>query len=75
MSEYTIKIKKILKEEKGKIKTEIWTDIQNKETGKTITKRIWWKDDQGIYRDGTGELPSQFRESVDNIWIEKSRKW
>ena len=57
------------------MKTEIWTEITDKETCKTITKRIWWQDDDGIYHDETPSLPIELRQDVDNAWIEKSRKW
>ena len=55
--------------------TEIWTEITDRETCKTITKRIWWEDDEGVYHDETPSLPIELREDVDNAWIEKSRKW
>lgn len=76
MSEYDINIKRLLKEgEKGNIKTEIWAEITNLDTSKTMTKRIWWKDDDGVFHDGTPGLPIHLRDAVDNAWIEKSRKW
>jgi len=56
-------------------KTEIWTEITDKETSTTITKRIWWQDAEGIYHDDTPTLPIDVRQDVDNAWIEKSRKW
>ena len=76
MPDYNIKITKLLKErENGTMKTEIWTEITDKQTCKTISKRIWWEDDDGIYHDETPSLPIELREDVDNAWIEKSRKW
>ena len=76
MSEYDVNIKRLLKEgKKGDIKTEIWAEITNKKTYVTMTKRIWWEDDDGIYHDGTSELPVELLDVVDNAWIEKSRKW
>lgn len=76
MPDYNIKITKLLKErENGTMKTEIWTEITDRETRKTITKRIWWEDDEGVYHDETPSLPIELREDVDNAWIEKSRKW
>ena len=76
MSEYDINIKRLLKEgETGNIKTEIWAEITNLDTSKTMIKRIWWKDDDGVFHDGTPGLPIHLRDAVDNAWIEKSRRW
>ena len=76
MSNYDIEISKLLKEsENGTIKTEIWTKITDKRNYETITKRIWWQDDNGVYHDETPTLPCDVRQDVDNAWIEKSRKW
>ncbi|MEA3458551.1 MAG: hypothetical protein U9R21_07735 [Candidatus Thermoplasmatota archaeon] len=76
MSEYDVNIKRLLEEgKKGNIKTEIWAEITNLDTGKTMKKRIWWKDDDGVFHDGTSKLPVEFRDAVDNAWIEKSRRW
>ena len=76
MSEYDVNIKRLLKEgKKGDIKTEIWAEIANKKTYVTMNKRIWWEDDDGVYHDGTSELPVELLDVVDNAWIEKSRKW
>jgi len=62
MSEYDVNIKRLLKEgKKGDIKT--------------MNKRIWWESEDGVFHDGTSELPVEFRDAVDNAWIEKSRKW
>ena len=76
MSNYDIKISKLLKDSKdGKIKTEIWTKIKNRETSKIINKRIWWQDDKGVYHDATPELPINLRKRIDNLWIEMRRKF
>jgi len=76
LSEYDINIKKLLKEgEKGNIKTEIWAEITNRSNYETINRRIWWEDDDGVFHDGTPDLPIELRGDVDNAWIEKSRKW
>ena len=76
MPDYDISIKRLLKEGiNGNIKTEIWAAITDKETCKTMNKRIQWEDDDGVYHDGTPDLPVEFRSDVDNAWIEKSRKW
>ncbi|MCK4416114.1 MAG: hypothetical protein KAU84_03085 [Thermoplasmatales archaeon] len=76
MSGYKIKINRLLKDgERGNIKTEIWAEITNRETSTTMNKLIWWQDENGIYHDGTPNLPVHLREMVDNAWIEKSRKW
>ena len=58
MSEYAVNIKRLLKEcEKGDIKTEIWAEITNKKTYVTLDKRIWWEGEEGVFHDGTSELP------------------
>ena len=76
MFEYDINIKRLLKGDgKDNIKTEIWAEITNRNTCVTMNRRIWWEDDDGIFHDGTSELPVEFRDAVDNAWIEKSRKW
>ena len=76
MSDYDINIKRLLKKsEKGNIKTEIWAEITNRKTHVAMNKRIWWKDDDGVFHDGTPGLPVDLRDDVDNAWIEKSRKW
>jgi len=76
MSDYEIEINKLLKKNKsGNTKTEIWAKITDRETCKTMNKLIWWEDDDGIYHDGTLDLPIELRGDVDNAWIEKSRKW
>ena len=76
MSDYDIRISRLLKEGKdGTIRTEIWTKIKDKKTCEIASKRIWWEDDDGIYHDGTSDLPIELRKDIDNAWIEKSRKW
>ena len=71
-----IKINKLLRERRdGTIKTEIWAEITDRITRRIINKRIWWKDNEGVYHDGVPDLPIEFREAVDNAWLEKSRKW
>jgi len=61
--------------EKGNIKTEIWAEITNINTRETTNRRIWWKGEDGVFHDGTPDLPIELRADVDNAWIEKSRKW
>ena len=74
MSNFNVICKRILKEgKKDDIKTEIWADITDLATCKTIKKRIWWKDDKGIMHDGTTDLPTNLRDLVDNAWIESRR--
>jgi hypothetical protein len=74
--DYNIEINRLFKEMKnGTVKTEIWAEITNKITSKTLKKRIWWKDENDVYHDGVRELPIDVRDAVDNAWIEKSRKW
>jgi len=66
MSEYDVNIKRLLKEgKKGDIKTEIWAEITNKKTYVTMNKRIWWESEDGVFHDGTSELPVEFRDAVD----------
>ena len=75
MSKYDIEISKLLeKDSDGNIKTEIWAEITNRETSEVMNRRIWWEDNEGIYHDGTPDLPPELREDVDNAWIEKIRK-
>jgi hypothetical protein len=76
LSEYDINIKRLLKEgEKGNIKTEIWAEITNRSLCETTNRRIWWEGENGVFHDGTPDLPIELRGDVDNAWIEKSRKW
>ena len=50
MSEYDVNIKRLLKEsERGNIKTEIWAEITNRDTCKTMNRWIWWEDDDGVF--------------------------
>jgi len=73
---YEIKINRKLKNgTEGDNQKEIWAEITNKETSTTMNKLIWWQDKNGVYHDGTPNLPAHLRELVDNAWIEKSRKW
>ena len=75
MSKYDIKIKKLLKKGSGgNTKTEIWAEIIDKDTSKIINQKIWWEDDEGVYHDGTPDLPPELRKVIDNAWIEKIRK-
>ena len=76
MADYDINIKRLLKEsKKGNINQEIWAEITNLDTGNIMKKRIWWKDDYGVFHDGTPGLPIALRGIVDNAWIEQSKKW
>ncbi len=76
MADYDIKIERLLKEcKKGNVKTEIWAEITNLDTGKIMKKLIWWKDEDGVFHDGTPDLPVDLRADVDNAWIEQSRCW
>ena len=45
----------------GALKTEIWAEINNNVTGETMTKLIWWEDDEGAFHDETPELPVELR--------------
>jgi len=76
MPDYNVNITRMKKEgEKGNFRTEIWAEITNKETMMKMNKLIWWEDDNGVFHDGTPNLPIEIRKKVDNAWIEKSRKW
>jgi len=76
MSDYHVNIKRLLKESiTGDVKTEIWAEITDKKKFTTMKRRIWWKDNKGISHDETPDLPVEVRDSVDNAWIEKRRKW
>jgi hypothetical protein len=76
MSNYHVNIKRLLKQStSGGKKTEIWAEITDKKTCTTMNRRIWWRDDDGIFHDETPDLPAEVRSYVDNAWIEKSRKW
>jgi hypothetical protein len=76
MSDYDIEIHRRQKiGVAGATKTEIWAEINDKLTGKTITKLIWWEDDEGAFHDETPDLPVEIRDQIDNAWIEKCRKW
>ena len=75
MSDYLIDLQKhTIQSKKGRF-TEIWAHITDKKTKNTINKKIWWEDENGIYHDATSELPYKLRNDLDNIWIEKKRKW
>ena len=76
MLDHTIEIyRKLKKDKKCNSKTEIWVEIKDICMGTTTNKRIWWEDENGIYHDGTLDLPVELRKIVDNAWIEKGRKW
>ena len=76
MPDYNVNIKRLIKESsKGSNKTEIWAEITDNKTCKTINRRIWWEEENGTFHDETPTLPIEFRKAVDNAWIEKSRKW
>ncbi len=71
MANYKIKINEILKKDLDtNKKTGIWAKIKNIKTGKTINKRIWWKDHEVVIHDGTVDLPVKLRDLVDNAWFE-----
>ena len=76
MSDYSVNVKRLLKEGKeGDQTTEIWAEITDKKTSKTINRRIWWKDNEGISHDETPFLPVEFRGMVDKAWLEKGKRW
>ncbi len=76
MSEYNVNVGRMFKKGKNGItRTEIWAEITDKNSCERLRKRIWWEDDNGVHHDETPSLPVYLRESVDNAWIEKSRKW
>jgi hypothetical protein len=75
LTDYKIEIKEILKKDcENNKESGIWVNITDLETRKTMKKRIWWKNRDGIMHDGTTDLPVNIRDLVDNAWIEYSRK-
>ena len=73
MTNYEIEINEILKNETDtKMKNGIWAHIKNTKTGEIINKRIWWKDNEGIFHDGTIDLPIKIRDLIDKAWFEYS---
>ena len=76
MFNYDVEITRLFKDrEDGSKMTEIWAKIIECKSGKEMNKKIWWEDEEGIFHDGTIDLPSELRKPVDNAWIEKRRKW
>ena len=76
MTDYKIEIDRVIKEDAtGSEKTEIWATITNKDTNETMDKLVWWEDDNGVFHDETPNLPIEFRDLIDNAWIEKKRQW
>ena len=76
MSDYDVNISRMFrKTNNGMDRTEIWAEITDKNSCETLRKRIWWEDDDGVHHDETPTLPVDLRESVDNAWLEKKRKW
>jgi hypothetical protein len=76
MTDYKVELNKIIKDEiKGKQKTEIWANITNLNTNESMDKLIFWKDDNGVLHDETPNLPTEIRDKIDNLWIEKKRIW
>ena len=75
MSEYDVNITRMSKKgTSGNILSEIWAEITNTDNFETYKKRIFWQGDDGIHHDETPSLPVDFRDAVDNAWIEKRRK-
>ena len=76
MTDYKVELNKIIKEGvEGKQKTEIWANITNLNTNESMDKLIFWKDDNGVLHDETPNLPTEVRDKIDNLWIEKKRIW
>jgi len=76
MSDYKVEIDRVIKKGfEGKDKTEIWAEIKNLKTSESMRKLIWWEDESGVFHDETPNLPIEFRDEVDNAWIEKRRQW
>ena len=74
MTNYEIEINEILKDNLDKNKKNgLWAKIKNLKTGEIMNKRIWWVDQNGIYHDGTINLPVKLRGLVDNAWLEYSK--
>jgi hypothetical protein len=73
LTNYEIEINEILKNDPdNNKKIGIWAQIKNTKTGEIINKRIWWKDHEGIFHDGTIDLPISIRDLIDNAWFEYS---
>ena len=69
--DYKVEIEEILKkDQEGRNITEIWAKIINIKTNDTIKKLIWWKNEDGIVHDESKELPIEFRDMVDNAWLQ-----
>jgi hypothetical protein len=76
MIDYKVELNKIIKDGvEGKQKTEIWANITNLNTNESMDKLIFWKDDNGVLHDETPNLPTEVRDKIDNLWIEKKRIW
>jgi hypothetical protein len=76
MKNYNINIYKIKNNNNQKHnKSEIWAKITNKITNISIEKRILWIDENGIINDESVKLPPNIRDLVDNVWIERCKKW
>ena len=74
LTSYEIEINEILKSDLDKNKKNgLWAKIKNLKTGEIMNRRIWWKDQDGIYHDGTFNLPVKLRVLVDNAWLEYSK--
>ena len=76
MDRYEIKLNRILKTGiDGKSKTEIWAKIRRLDSSHVEKKLIFWEDEEGQFHDETPNLPVEYRDLVDNAWIEKKRYW
>ena len=76
MDRYEIEIDRVIKtDHDGNTKTEIWAFIKNLRTSENLKKLIFWEDEHGHFHDETPNLPIEYRNLIDNAWIEKKRSW
>ena len=76
MDGYEIELDRILKTGiDGKNKTEIWAKIRRLDSSEVDKMLIFWEDEEGHFHDETPNLPVEYRDLIDNAWIEKKRYW
>ncbi len=74
MIDYKVEIDEILKkDQEWRNISEIWAKIINVKTNYTIKKLTWWKKEDGIVHDELKDLLMEFRDMVDNAWLQAVR--
>jgi len=74
MIDYKVEIDEILKkDQEGRNISEIWAKIINVKTNYTIKKLTWWKKEESIVHDELKDLLMEFRDMVDNAWLQAVR--